>query len=214
MLKRAGIVVFADNILGIPGGSLEDDLATLKLNIELEVDYAEATLCTPYPGTGIATYAVEHRYFGGDFDLIDDSYYTESVLSFSSASEKRQIENLHKVFAVVVAIPALLPIAKRLLKLPPNDFFYAMFRSWYLICHMTDVMPRRLKWKDLAESLLGIFGVYRGKDANWHPSPPLEPLPYASFAEDPVADALRDAPVLTLRRKRQLEVHEETANVR
>ena len=214
ILKRAGIVVFADNILGIPGGSLEDDLATLKLNIELEVDYAAATLCTPYPGTGIATYAVQNGYFSGDFDLIDDSYYTESVLSFSSASEKRQIENLHKIFAVVAAIPALLPVAKRLLKLPPNDFFYAMFRSWYLICHMTDVMPRRLKWKDLAESLLGIFGVYRGKDENWHPSPPLEPLPYANVAEAPIADSSRDAAVLTLRRKRQLEIHEETANVR
>jgi hypothetical protein len=143
---------------------------------------------------------------------IDDSYYTESVLSFSSESEKRQIENLHKVFAVVAAIPALLPLAKRLLKLPPNDFFYAMFRSWYLICHMTDVMPRRLKWKDLAESLLGIFGVYRGKDDNWHPSPPLQALPDANVADSAIAETSPNAPVLTLRRKAQTQLREELAN--
>jgi radical SAM superfamily enzyme YgiQ (UPF0313 family) len=136
-LKRAGIVVFADNILGIPGGSFEDDLATLALNIELDVDYAAATLCTPYPGTGIAKYAVDNGYFSGDFELIDDSYYTESVLEFSSAEEKRKVENLHKVFAVTAAVPALLPLVKRLVALPPNDFFYALFRSWYFICHVT-----------------------------------------------------------------------------
>jgi anaerobic magnesium-protoporphyrin IX monomethyl ester cyclase len=214
MLKRAGIVVFADNILGIPGGTLQDDLATLELNIDLDVDYAASTLCTPYPGTGIAKYAVENGYFSGDFDLIDDSYYTESVLSFSSASEKRQIENLHKVFAVVAAIPRLLPLAKRLIELPPNDFFYAMFRSWYLICHMTDVMPRRLKWKDLAESFLGIFGIYRGRDDNWHPAPPPDPLPVVNAAEAVAACASTGGAVVTLRRKRQAETREEAADVR
>jgi hypothetical protein len=120
---RAGIVVFADNILGIPGGTLEDDFATLQLDIDLDVDYAAATLCTPYPGTGIAKYAIDNGYFKGDFELIDDSYYTESVIEFASESEKRQTENLHKFFAVTAAIPQLLPIVKRLIKLPPNDYF-------------------------------------------------------------------------------------------
>jgi radical SAM superfamily enzyme YgiQ (UPF0313 family) len=171
MLKRAGIVVFADNILGIPGGTLEDDFATLRLNIDLDVDYAAATLCTPYPGTGIARYAVENGYFEGDFDLIDDSYYTESVIKFPSESVKRQTENLHKWFAVTAAIPQLLPLVKALIKLPPNDYFYAMFRAWYLVCHMTDVMPRRPDWPQIKESVLSIFGVYKGVDPNWH-SPP------------------------------------------
>src|SRR5438045_4823013 len=153
-LKRAGIVVFADNILGIPSGTLEDDLATLQMNIDLDVDYAAATLCTPYPGTGIAKFAVENGYFSGDFDLIDDSYYTESVLSFSSDSEKRQIENLHKLFAVTAAIPALRPIVQKLIKLPPNDWFYSAFRAWYYICHITHVMPRRPSLQQMKEGLL------------------------------------------------------------
>ena len=177
MLKRAGIVVFADNILGIPGGSLEHDFRTLELNVELDVDYAAATLCTPYPGTGIADYAVKNGYFSGDFELIDDSYYTESVLSFSSPEEKRQIENLHKLFAVTAAVPALLPLTKRLVRLPDNDFFYALFRSWYFICHVTDVMPRRLDWEHLAEGVLSVFGVYRGRDENHFRAPAPVELP-------------------------------------
>jgi radical SAM superfamily enzyme YgiQ (UPF0313 family) len=176
-LKKAGIVVFADNILGIPGGSLEDDLATLRLNIALDVDYAAATLCTPYPGTGIAKYAVQNGYFDGDFDLIDDSYYTESVLRFSSEAEKRQVENLHKLFAVTAAIPALAPLTRQLIKLPPNDWFYAAFRAWYYICHVTDVMPRRPRPAEMLEGLLSIFGIYRGFDQNKFEAPSPEALP-------------------------------------
>ncbi len=181
MLKRAGIVVFADNILGIPGGTLEDDLATLRLNIDLDVDYAAATLCTPYPGTGIADYARENGYFDGDFDLIDDSYYTESVLHFSSEEEKNQIENLHKLFAVTAALPSVYPLVKRLLKLPPNDFFYAAFRAWYVVCHMTDVMPRRPNFDQLKETVLSVFGVYKGNDPNRYPAPLVDSLPYVDL---------------------------------
>jgi len=181
-LKRAGIVVFADNILGIPSGTLEDDLATLQLNIDLDVDYAAATLCTPYPGTGIAKFAVDNGYFDGDFDLIDDSYYTESVLSFSSPAEKRQIENLHKLFAITAAIPALRPIVRQLIKLPPNDWFYSAFRAWYYICHITDVMPRRPNLAQMKEGLLSIFGIYRGFDRNRFVAPPPSDLPIVEVA--------------------------------
>jgi hypothetical protein len=183
LLKKAGIVVFADNILGIPSGTLADDLATLDLNIELDVDYAAATLCTPYPGTGIARFAQENGYYDGNFEDIDDSYYTESVLRFSSPLEKRQIENLHKLFAVAAALPALRPILRKLLDLPPNDFYYSTFRAWYYICHVTDVMPRRPSLSQLAEGLLSIFGVYRGQDPNVYPTPAAAHLPIVASPE-------------------------------
>ncbi|MGZ3417727.1 MAG: B12-binding domain-containing radical SAM protein [Polyangiales bacterium] len=185
LLKRAGIVVFADNILGIPGGTLEDDWATLELNIALDVDYAAATLCTPYPGTGIADYAISLGVFDGDYDSIDDSYYTESCIRFDDPMVKRMTENLHKWFAVTAAVPALLPLVKQLVKLPPNDLFYAVFRSWYLICHMTDVMPRRPDLAQLKESLLSIFGVYRGSDPNWHSPPRPEWMPVVDHDDQP-----------------------------
>jgi anaerobic magnesium-protoporphyrin IX monomethyl ester cyclase len=182
LLKRAGIVVFSDNILGIPSGTLEDDLATLDLNVELDVDYAAATLCTPYPGTGIAKYALENGYYDGNFEDIDDSYYTESVLRFSSVREKRRIENLHKLFAITAALPALRPLVLRLLDLPSNDFFYSAFRAWYYICHVTDVMPRRPNLEQLVEGLLSVFGIYRGQDPNVFPTPAPEALPIVARA--------------------------------
>ena len=201
MLKRSGIVVFADNILGIPGGTLEDDYATLQLNIDLDVDYAAATLCTPYPGTGIAKYAVENGYFKGDFELIDDSYYTESVIEFKDARTKRMTENLHKWFAVTAAIPQLFPLVKKLIELPPNDFYYAMFRAWYLICHVTDVMPRRPDWPQIKESIASNFGVYKGVDPNWHSPPRPEWLPTVDNVGDPEPRHPKAAALLSLLRR-------------
>ncbi len=206
-LKRAGIVVFADNILGIPGGTLADDLATLALNIELDVDYAAATLCTPYPGTKLADYAVANGYFSGDFESIHESYYTESVLTFSSAREKRRIENLHKVFAVAAALPALLPVWKRLLDLPPNDFFYAVFRSWYLVAHFTDVMPRRMDLEHAIEGMQSIFGVFRGSDENQFTAPAPRPLPVVDAETLGESACKSDGALVSLRRnKREREV--------
>ncbi|MFO0562191.1 MAG: radical SAM protein [Polyangiales bacterium] len=198
LLKKAGIVVFADNILGIPGGTLADDLATLQLNIDLDVDYAAATLCTPYPGTRLADYAIEKGYFSGDFDAIHESYYTESVLRFSSEREKRRIENLHKVFAVAAALPALLPVWKRLLDLPPNDFFYAVFRSWYLVAHFTDVMPRKMDLEHAIEGIRSVFGVFNGSDDNHYAAPPMQELPFEDNSA--LAQCQSDAPLVAIGR--------------
>ncbi len=199
-LKRAGIVVFADNILGIPGSTFEDDLATLKLNIELDVDYAAATLCTPYPGTGIAEHAVKIGWFSGDFEEIDRSYYTESVMRFPTELHKRRVENLHKIFAVAAAIPALVPMWKRLLDLPPNDFFYAMFRAWYYVCHVSDVMPRKLDLAQLRDGLLSVFGVFKGTDDHWFPAPRPCALP---VLDGPTREPA--APIVRLRTRKALE---------
>jgi hypothetical protein len=126
------------------------------------------------------------------------------VLSFSSPEEKRQIENLHKVFAVAAAIPELVPLWKRLLRLPPNDFFYALFRSWYLVCHMTDVMPRRPNWEEMKRSLLSIFGVYRGADAHWYPYPAPRPLPVVDVAAEAAARVQASTgSLISLRRPRE-----------
>lgn len=102
--SSAGLVVFTDNILGLPGGTFEDDLKTLRLNIDLDVGYAAATLCTPYPGTGIAAYAQAHGYWDGDVDGIEESYYSGSVLKLPSPRAQRRVENLHKLFALTAAM--------------------------------------------------------------------------------------------------------------
>jgi len=159
-LHENGIAILADNMLGLPGRSLEDDLATLRFNAECRIDYPLAMLLQPYPSTGIDRYAREHGHFDGDYSAIDHNYYFRSPLKFGSDEEKRKIENLHKLFAITAEVPYLLPIVQRLIGLPRNLIFNSIFRCWYAFCYLTRIMPHRLRAADVVETLKVLFGIY------------------------------------------------------
>lgn len=53
MVKESGIEVRGSFVLGLPGETPEKGRNTINFAIELEPDYAQFTLCTPYPGTDI-----------------------------------------------------------------------------------------------------------------------------------------------------------------
>ena len=160
-LHRQKIRILADNMLGLPGRSLVDDLATVQLNVECGIDYSLAMLFQPYPGTALAKWAEKHGHFDGDYDAIDFNYYLSSPLTFSSAAEKQQVENLHKLFAVAVEALWLLPLIRRLIRLRPNSIFTSMFRCWYAWCYHRRIMPHGIRWTDMREALAVLFGFYR-----------------------------------------------------
>ena len=170
-LHRHHIAILADNIVGLPGRSFADDLATLELNRECGVDYPLAMLLQPYPGTAIAETAKRTGAFDGDLSSIDFSYYQRSPLTFSSEAERRRIENLQKLFAVAVEAPALLPVVRRLVELPPNLVFSSLFRCWFLWCYHTRIMPHRLSAREMLAILSGVFGVYRREAFDDHAEP-------------------------------------------
>ncbi len=159
-LHDHGIAILADNMVGLPGRTLEDDIDTLKFNAECEIDYPLAMILQPYPGTEIDRYARDGGYFDGDYSSIGYNYYYRSPLRFRSEAERRQIENLQKLFAVTAEATWLLPIVRRLLRLPPNLIFTSVFRWWYAWCYLRRIMRHRLRWRDIAETVRVLFGIY------------------------------------------------------
>jgi len=160
-LHAHGIAILADNMLGLPGRTFDDDVKTLKLNAACGIDYPLAMLLQPYPGTGIDRYCRENGYFDGDYRDIDYNYYFRSPLTFPGGPvEKRKIENLHKLFAVTVEAPRLLPVVRRLAALPQNHVFNSVFRCWYAYCYYRRIMPHRLRLRDVVETLKVLFGIY------------------------------------------------------
>ena len=53
-----------------------------------------------------------------------------TVIRFSSPAEKRQIENLQKLFALTVEFPWLRGLTRQLIKLPPNPLFWLVYKLW------------------------------------------------------------------------------------
>ncbi|MAF37075.1 hypothetical protein CL622_08230 [archaeon] len=49
--KKVGIETRGYFMIGLPGSTKEDDLATIAFAKEINPDWAQFTLCTPYPGT-------------------------------------------------------------------------------------------------------------------------------------------------------------------
>jgi anaerobic magnesium-protoporphyrin IX monomethyl ester cyclase len=129
MLSEAGIKVMSTNMVGLPTGGLEDDLETLRLNVRCQPAFANAFIFQPYPRTQLGELARREGLVEGTFDDISVSAWDSSVLRFP-ADEKRQIENLQKLFAVTVEWPLLLPLVRRLLKWPRNRLFWLVHKLW------------------------------------------------------------------------------------
>jgi anaerobic magnesium-protoporphyrin IX monomethyl ester cyclase len=130
MIRDAGMELLTTNMLGLPGTTLDNDLETLALNHACQPAYANAFLYQPYPRTQLGEYARQHGYVDGSLDDIDPSAWERSVLRFSSAQEKRQIENLNKLFALAVEWPWLTGLARWLIKLPGNRLFRLAYKLW------------------------------------------------------------------------------------
>jgi radical SAM superfamily enzyme YgiQ (UPF0313 family) len=130
LLREAGIRLLTTNMLGLPGGTLEHDFETLALNHACRPAYANAFLYQPYPRTELGEYAREGGFVEGSVDDIDPSAWERSVLRFSSAAEKRRIENFNKLFALAVEWPWLTGLVRRLIKLPPNGALRLVYKLW------------------------------------------------------------------------------------
>ncbi|MEW6233297.1 MAG: radical SAM protein [Chloroflexota bacterium] len=153
LLGAQGIAVMTTNMLGLPGGSLAADLETLELNRACKPAYASALLFQPYPRTALGEYAQREHLMEGTFDDISFSATAHSVLRFSDAREKRQIENLQKLFAVGVEWPFLLPLIRLLLKLPSNRLYWLIYKLWKGYALKNRLHPHRLSTREFLRSL-------------------------------------------------------------
>lgn len=147
MLRDAGIAVLTTNMIGLPGGNLAIDLETVKLNAECRPAFANAFLFQPYPRTELGEYTARQGLLEGDVNSIGASAWEYSVLKFPPG-EKRQIENLQKLFAITVEFPWLLPLTRQLLKLPHNPFFWLIHKLWKGYTIKARIHPVRLGWRD------------------------------------------------------------------
>jgi anaerobic magnesium-protoporphyrin IX monomethyl ester cyclase len=129
-LRRHGIAFMTNNMLGLPTGNLETDFETLELNAQCRPAYANVFLFQPYPKTALGEWAYEHGWMMGTFDDLSGSVSDDTVIRFGSEAEKRQIENLQKLFAMGVEFPRLLPIVRRLIRLPSNRLFWLVYKLW------------------------------------------------------------------------------------
>ena len=131
-LKKHGLRVWTQNIIGNPGETFDMAMETFRFNVENRVDFAECFLLTPFFGTEIHNYCKKNDFIekGKDIDNMSQSYWLGSCIKFNSEKEKNTFVNFHKFFGFGVKHPWLLPIIMLIIKLPPNTFF-VLFNRFY-----------------------------------------------------------------------------------
>ena len=132
--KRAGIRLFAFNMVGLPGETADDILETIHLNQRVGVDFADVSVFQPYPGTRAFDYCKERGYLKTE-DPGFHNIYTETNLDLDPEFRQR-IYILHKLFLFLVDHPK----AESLLRFFPKttafngalNLFYRLYYGHFL----------------------------------------------------------------------------------
>ena len=132
LLKKYGIVFGASNMVGLPTETLDDVYKTMELNSLIKVDIPICNILQPYPKTKILSYAKEHNLIEDDFNInnLNPDILSQWDVNLSPIKSdcKREMLNFHKFFYFYVKYPFLKPIIRKLVKLPPNNFFNLIYR--------------------------------------------------------------------------------------
>jgi hypothetical protein len=121
------------NMIGLPGESIEQMLATVRMNIEAKPDLAYATIFVPYPSMQITRYAVDHGYYDITASLPND-LFTSSPLNYSAA-EKKIIQKLLCWFPLFVRFPLLFTSTylRKICLLAPSRIMKMVFKVYFAL---------------------------------------------------------------------------------
>ena len=132
VLKRHKVKFVTQNMMGLPvEQAFEADLKTLDFNIALGPTYAWSSILYPFPGTEVYRYALENGYLETKEVPILETTRVSSSLKFSSKAEARRIENLHKLFGIIVNFPILRKYCETLCELPLTKVYGVFYYLWY-----------------------------------------------------------------------------------
>jgi len=131
IIKRSRIKLRITNMVGIPMGTLDDDIDTLKLNIKCSPDYVRVYDFVVYNGTDI------NSIIGAKNNRLPEDYrgyyhFYEQM----SVREARRVQNLRDIFCIIVRFPFLVHIVRPLLGLPIRPLFSGLSYLWMLYYHI------------------------------------------------------------------------------
>jgi anaerobic magnesium-protoporphyrin IX monomethyl ester cyclase len=130
-IRKHGIRLGSLNMLGGPGGSIQDDIDTVLLNIECRVDHPLCSIVQPYPALELNEITRNMGIAVAEYDEFPSQFNRTATID---VPDKTAVENLHKWFPVLVRFPALLPLAKRTLSWrwakAPLLAVYMLYSEW------------------------------------------------------------------------------------
>jgi len=139
IIKRHGIRLFVQNMLGLPGESLEQMYETLDFNIRCRPDYAWASMFVPYPNTSLGEQALESGLYNTDPNRFSGFF----VASLQKGRLGKKAKRLQKLFALSVEFPLIRRLLGTLLQLPLTRLYEISRKFWKGYCYCRRIFPVR-----------------------------------------------------------------------
>ena len=129
LLKKYKIKFGTYNMVGNPTETLEEAFSTIQMNIDIKADVPFCSIIQPYPRTKLYDICIEKGLIKKDFNADDlTTMYEETPMHIEN---KKEIENLHKLFYISIKFPFIFPLVKKAIKLPHNPLFNFIFLLSY-----------------------------------------------------------------------------------
>lgn len=107
MAKSMGLNVFSSCIIGAPTSTFEDELLGIKLHVESKVDFAMASILTPFPKTSIWRFCHDNGLLEENAENKCGSILQRSVLKGFTEKEKDIQWNLATLYPAIIKISFL-----------------------------------------------------------------------------------------------------------
>jgi anaerobic magnesium-protoporphyrin IX monomethyl ester cyclase len=146
-IKKHGIRLGSLNMLGGPGGTLEDEFDTVALNVECKVDHPLCSIVQPYPEFEINDITRSMGIAVASYDNFPSQFNRQATIE---VDDKVAIENLHKWFPLLVRHPRLTPLARRTIHkrwlAKPLLALYMLYSEW-LVTEQNRLYDRSTGWR-------------------------------------------------------------------
>jgi anaerobic magnesium-protoporphyrin IX monomethyl ester cyclase len=131
-LKTQKVKFVTQKMIDLPlAQAFEAGLKTLGFNITLGPTYKWSSILYPFPGTEVYRYVLESGFLETNEAPILETTRVSSPLKFPSKEEVRRIENLHKLFGIIVNFPFLRKYCETLCELPLTKVYTVFYYLWY-----------------------------------------------------------------------------------
>lgn len=156
MLLHKNKIRFAtENILAIPGSTLDDDLSTYEVNRRVRPQHSFATLMQVYPLTDIAAYAVKQGFVDAPPEEFPRTFYDDSSIHIGNKEERGRLRAL---FALGVSFGLPASIIRALLKYRLRSLYECLDRLWKGYCLRFRIYPYRQSPADFIRETLQYLG--------------------------------------------------------
>lgn len=125
LFKKYRIKFKTSNIVGLPGETIEQAIKTMEFNADIKTDLPWVAILVPYPKTDISEMMREENLIPPDWNI--DNIPISFFAPKAKTKKEKEILNLQRLFFWGVKFPRLIPLIRKLIKLPPNIFFDGLF---------------------------------------------------------------------------------------